>query len=606
MGSAQSDVLRRLRFQAPRLTQPATVGGSIGCALAVAYGTVTLSDAIGESLLLFLGSCVLALFLLTMRVERRVRQTTLTLRRIGKGGLSATRENLSRAAAEAMLVPNVIFIGSLLNWVLGTICVGVLLQVFSSTIPWSVTGRIVTLGVLFGPISTLLSYTLVSRRCRLALVTLGELGLTPEDARLALPTTRELRGKLLAFTLIAVGTPLFLTLDVLQQLSRRAFVAVLAEPEPAQRLVRATALQSQALWTIFILVGVILAVSLTVAWVAGAILSEPLLRIRAEALRIAEGKLTRPAIIPAEGELWSVSASFTRLQTQLAGVLGRLTHAGQAIEQTTRRMVGTSARYQAGAASQASSLDQTSATTEELARSARQIAQSASEVTRIAQETLQAAQFGKQSAGEFSDSIGRMHQDHTAIAQSVRRLSHRIQQIGAIVQSISGVADRSELLALNAELEGTKAGDTGRNFSLVAGEMRRLAENVIESTQEIGSLIDEISGATQAAVIAAESGLGATEEGRGLSKVVAERLEEIVALAGKTSDSVRTISLATQQQKAGTDQLAEAMSEILRTTQTTLAATGDVTSANGNLTTLAAALQDVVKRFELSSRGEGS
>ena len=78
-----------------------------------------------------------------------------------------------------------------------------------------------------------------------------------------------------------------------------------------------------------------------------------------------------------------------------------------------------------------------------------------------------------------------------------RSCNKRVQQIGKIVEFINGVADKSDLLALNAELEGTKAGEVGRGFSLVAAEMRRLAENVLESTKEIEGLIEEIREATQ-------------------------------------------------------------------------------------------------------------
>ncbi|MFP2902888.1 methyl-accepting chemotaxis protein, partial [Corallococcus sp. 4LFB] len=68
--------------------------------------------------------------------------------------------------------------------------------------------------------------------------------------------------------------------------------------------------------------------------------------------------------------------------------------------------------------------------------------------------------------------MSRMRQDNQAIGSAVARLNKRVQQIGKIVEFINGVADKSDLLALNAELEGTKAGEVGRGFSLVAAEMR--------------------------------------------------------------------------------------------------------------------------------------
>ena len=196
--------------------------------------------------------------------------------------------------------------------------------------------------------------------------------------------------------------------------------------------------------------------------------------------------------------------------------------------------------------------------------------------------------------------MSRMRHDNQAIASAVTRLNKRVQQIGKIVEFINGVADKSDLLALNAELEGTKAGEVGRGFSLVAAEMRRLAENVLESTKEIEGLIEEVREASRAAVAATEGGVRATDTGTSLAQQVTESLKQILDLAGQTSDAVRSISLATQQQQTGTDQLADTMADILRITQQSLNATKQVSTANGDLLVLALDLRGVVERFQIS------
>ncbi|HLL84846.1 MAG TPA: HAMP domain-containing methyl-accepting chemotaxis protein, partial [Longimicrobium sp.] len=335
------------------------------------------------------------------------------------------------------------------------------------------------------------------------------------------------------------------------------------------------------------------------AYVTGTALGQPMREIAEEATRIAKGDLANPRPIPAEDEVWAVAAAFSAMQAHLTKVLTELKRAGTQIGSTTESIVATSGRYENGAAEQAAALNETSATTEELARSARQIAENAGSVAEIAQKTLGAAEGGQESADAFANSMTRMRQDNQAIADSVVKLNKRVQQIGKIVEFINGVANKSDLLALNAELEGTKAGEVGRGFSLVAAEMRRLAENVIESTKEIEGLIEEIREATSAAVVATGAGVKATDSGSVLAQQVSESLKEIVQLAGQTSDAVRSISLATQQQQTGTDQLAEAMADILRVTQQSLAATKQVTSANVDLSSLAKDLKAVVERFRI-------
>ena len=107
---------------------------------------------------------------------------------------------------------------------------------------------------------------------------------------------------------------------------------------------------------------------------------------------------------------------------------------------------------------------------------------------------------------------------------------------------------------------------------------------------------------------ATQGGVDATATGLQLAQSLSDSLQAIVALAGQTSDAVRSISLATQQQQTGTDQLADTMADILRITQQSLNATKQVSTANGDLLVLALDLRNVVERFQIGQtppRSEG-
>ncbi|WP_434388908.1 methyl-accepting chemotaxis protein [Melittangium boletus] len=458
---------------------------------------------------------------------------------------------------------------------------------------------------VFGPLAALLAYCLVTLQSRGVLQDMSSLGLTPQLAISIAPRRSQIRLRLVVFTAIVVMTPAVLIWDVSTVLSDRAFDQILTASSPARQAELAESLRHESLVSGSVLCLLIFGVALAAAYVGGTILGRPMRQLGEAAHHIAEGDLSQQRIIPAEDEVWAVSAAFSTMRTHLAGVLSQLQRAGSRIGTTTEEILSTSSRYEAGAAEQASSLDQTSATTEELARSARQIAENAGSVAEIAHKTLAAAKAGQASSESFMETMNRMRHDNQAIAAAVVRLNKRVQQIGKIVEFINGVADKSDLLALNAELEGTKAGEVGQGFSLVAAEMRRLAENVIESTKEIEGLIEEVRDASGGAVMATEGGVRATELGTGLAQQVSESLRQIVELAGRTSDAVRAISLATQQQQGGTDLLAEAMADILRITQQSHNATKQVISANGDLSTLARDLRVVVERFQIESSGTG-
>jgi methyl-accepting chemotaxis protein len=346
-----------------------------------------------------------------------------------------------------------------------------------------------------------------------------------------------------------------------------------------------------------VLGGFILVLGLAGATLWGAAIGQPMRSLAAQAERIAAGDLSASPVAVAEDELWAVSAAISSLHADLARLLSDMQRAGFSVSTAAEQMLSHAESSRSGAASQALSAHQTSSATEEMARVAEQIAEKAGSVAETAAQTLGAARSGQDSSRVFNDAINSLARDNLAVADAVVRLKKGMNQIGRIVEFINGIADKSDLLAVNAELEGTKAGRVGRGFSLVAAEMRRLSENVIHSTQEISRLIQEIRDATNAAVMATEAGLKATDAGAQSADRVLEALRQILGQATRTSEAVRSISLATQQQQSGTTQLADAMADILRVTEQSAEATRQMNSATTDLSSLARELTVVAETF---------
>lgn len=235
---------------------------------------------------------------------------------------------------------------------------------------------------------------------------------------------------------------------------------------------------------------------------------------------------------------------------------------------------------------------------EELKHASAQIAENAGSVARVAEETLGAARAGRGAISEFIQAMQQIRSDGVAVADSITKLSKRVERIGTVVEVIDEIADRSDLLALNAALEGSRAGEAGKGFSIVAAEMRRLAENVLDSTKEIKNLITEIREATAAAGSAADASKTATEAGEKLGAVAAQAVEGILAGVQETSDAARVINLATQQQRTATEQVVASMAEIEDVTRQTTSASKQATGAAAELTQLAGRLAELIKRFK--------
>jgi methyl-accepting chemotaxis protein len=268
------------------------------------------------------------------------------------------------------------------------------------------------------------------------------------------------------------------------------------------------------------------------------------------------------------------------------------------LSSSSNQVLSASTQHETSSTEQAAAIHETTATMEELKHASAQIAENAGSVARVAEETLGAARAGRGAIGEFIQAMQQIRSDGVAVADSITKLSKRVERIGTVVEVIDEIADRSDLLALNAALEGSRAGEAGKGFSIVAAEMRRLAENVLDSTKEIKNLITEIREATAAAASAADASRTATEQGERLGSVAASAVEGILAGVQETSDAARVINLATQQQRTATEQVVASMAEIEDVTRQTTQASKQATSAAAELTQLASRLSDLIKRFK--------
>jgi methyl-accepting chemotaxis protein len=285
------------------------------------------------------------------------------------------------------------------------------------------------------------------------------------------------------------------------------------------------------------------------------------------------------------------------LETQKTFVR-EINEAALRLSSSANEVLAASTQHETSSTEQAAAIHETTATMEELKHASAQIAENAGSVARVAEETLGSARSGRSAITEFSQAMQQIRSDGIAVVDSISKLSRRVERIGTVVEVIDEIADRSDLLALNAALEGSRAGEAGKGFSIVAAEMRRLAENVMESTKEIKNLISEIRESTHAAAAAAEASRRATEQGEKLGSIAAGSVEGILSGVQETSDAARVINLATQQQRTATEQVVASMSEIEEVTRQTTQASRQATSAAADLAQLANRLAELIKRFK--------
>jgi len=237
------------------------------------------------------------------------------------------------------------------------------------------------------------------------------------------------------------------------------------------------------------------------------------------------------------GVAWFMSGNIAR---PIRAVATRLTRLAQDLVDSARGQ-------ESAGIQQASGIEQTRRTMDLVLASAQQIAENSSVVLGNAERTV---------AGNRD------------VALRIKELDSHAEKAGEILAAIMQVADRTDLLALNAALEGTKAGEAGRGFALVAAEMRRLAESVMESVTGIRRLMNDMRAASQVAVQAGQEGIALSEE---------------------TTRSARDIAQVTQQQRKATEQVGQSMDDMAATVTDAMARTRQTTANAAELA--AAALQ---------------
>ncbi len=229
---------------------------------------------------------------------------------------------------------------------------------------------------------------------------------------------------------------------------------------------------------------------------------------------------------------------------------------------SSQQILSLSTQVAAAATESATAVAQTSATVEELRQTAQVSNQKAVAVSARAQQTEQISQRGRQSTEETLAGMNRIRQQMESIAESMVRLSEQTHAIGQIIATVEDLAAQSNLLAVNAAIEAAKAGEQGKGFSVVAQEVRNLADQSKQATAQVRGILNDIQKATSAAVMATEQGTHAVEAGLKQSIEAGDAIQLLSKSVTESAQAATQIAASSQQQLAGMEQVAAAMENI--------------------------------------------
>lgn len=318
--------------------------------------------------------------------------------------------------------------------------------------------------------------------------------------------------------------------------------------------------------------------------------------------QIARGDFSQRGSVVRDGDL---GAAFLSMTDKLQLLIEQLGAASAKIDGSARSLQAASRDQAASATQQAAAITETMATMEELAASSGHIADIAKNVVKLADESLESSQVGSQAVSDVGAGMDEIVLATQRGAQRLLDLGEKSRSIGKVADLITGIAEQSKFLALNAAIEAARAGEAGRGFSVVAEEVRNLANHVVESTTEIEGLIAEIQSEINAAMLASEEGVKRAERGRELASRAQDSLGNITAITRRSTDAARQIELATNQQRSASTQVATAVREVAGASEEVAKGAKRVTTLSNELAALAHDLQNVITTFESSTGQSG-
>jgi len=317
------------------------------------------------------------------------------------------------------------------------------------------------------------------------------------------------------------------------------------------------------------------------------------------AARVAGGDLTATVTANGRQDLGDLSDSLNTMVSGLAEISGEIQAGVGEMGACTAEILASVSQHTDSAGQQSAAISETSATINELRSAADDTAQRAREVARQASDSVQVSDEGTEAVSAITVAMEEIRTRVDGIAQEILTLSERTQQIGAITKTVNDIADRSNLLALNASIEAARAGEHGKGFAVVADQVRRLAEQSKGATAQVETILNDVKDATSAAVRASEEGTKVVDDGLQLTQRAGEGIRSLTDTIREASSAAEQIAASAHQQSVGMDQIAEAMGNIDDGTAQFLEGAQQSQRAAENLNELSAKLAALTDRYQV-------
>jgi len=310
-----------------------------------------------------------------------------------------------------------------------------------------------------------------------------------------------------------------------------------------------------------------------------------------------EGDLTQRLAVQGNDEISQLASAFNHFASMVQDMVKNVEKYTQRVRSEVARLIAVTEETSRGADYQLEETDQVVTATTELAATVQEVARSATHASDAANEADEAAGKGRLVVGHTIESIDGLANEVERAATVIDRVEKDSESIGSVLDVIKGIAEQTNLLALNAAIEAARAGEQGRGFAVVADEVRTLASRTQQSTAEIQSMIERLQISARDAVHVMQQSRGKADSTVEQAARAGTSLEEINKAVAEINKMNTQIASAAHQQSAVVEEINHKISNISGITDQTAAGAQQSASATNELNQLAEQLHDLVKKF---------
>ncbi len=315
--------------------------------------------------------------------------------------------------------------------------------------------------------------------------------------------------------------------------------------------------------------------------------------------QVAAGDMTGRVKVTSRDELGNLAGEFNGSIERIQGLIRHVSQTSGQVSDQSRQVVGISAESSQAVEAQRSQIEQVATAMNEMAATSQEVARSAALAVTNAEQVNNETANGRRMVESSVDGIEKLAGEIENSVKVINNLAEDSASISRVLDVIKGVAEQTNLLALNAAIEAARAGEQGRGFAVVADEVRTLAQRTQQSTQEIEQMIARLQDGVGAAVKAMGSSHSMTGEAVDSSLKVQSALDNILRAVTQIVDQSQQIAAAAEQQTAVSHDIDQNIVQINQSGERTADGARRTEQASGRMGELVSELQKIISAFRV-------